>query len=162
MYAGSALLLTVLHIIVSYVYEPTIGSDPRLTIFVKSKSVFPLASIVTSLIIITRKHPYYLNGRTLFLVTSQVSLGCLYILRNALMDRSSVRWTSSLSDVRYNSSSIYALLTPVPVTQERIAIIPPRTRYSWCYNSDTVYNTLTITSHRHLWSLKIGGSPNLV
>ncbi|KAL4251139.1 NDC1 family protein [Abortiporus biennis] len=78
-YISSALILTVVHISMSYIYELSGGSDPKLTLFVKSK-----------------KHPYYLNGRTLYLLFSQIVLASFYLLRNILLDRFSVRWTASL------------------------------------------------------------------
>ncbi|KAJ3479451.1 hypothetical protein NLI96_g9046 [Meripilus lineatus] len=97
-YISSAAALTVLHIVLSYACEP-FGSDPRLTIFVKS-----------------RKHPYYLNGRSLFLITSQVFVACVYLLRNTLKDRTVVRWTSSLSEPSDHTSPLIPMASFITAT----------------------------------------------
>ncbi|KZT06677.1 uncharacterized protein LAESUDRAFT_759175 [Laetiporus sulphureus 93-53] len=60
------------------IYERDV--DPRLTVFVKSK-----------------KHPLYLNGRTIYLMSSQALLGCAYLARTILLDKFSVRWKEVFS-----------------------------------------------------------------
>lgn len=47
-----------------------------------------------------RKHPYYLNGRVLYILFSQVTLASAYLLRTVLLDRFAVRWTQFPSQVR--------------------------------------------------------------
>ncbi|CAL1710388.1 unnamed protein product [Somion occarium] len=75
-YISSAFVLTLLHILAAYTYQ----EDPRLSLFVKSK-----------------KHPYYLNGRLLYLLSSQLLVASVYLLRNILLDRFTVRWNSLFS-----------------------------------------------------------------
>ena len=49
-YTTSAVLLTILHISLSYTYEPALGSDPKLTVFVKSKYVLSILIVLDSFI----------------------------------------------------------------------------------------------------------------
>ena len=46
-----------------------------------------------------RKHPFYLNGRVVFLIFSQIFHGLLFLLRNVLLGRSVIGWkpTNSVS-----------------------------------------------------------------
>lgn len=71
-YTASALVLLIVHILLSYVVEST---DPKLRLFVKS-----------------RKHPYYLNGRLIFIIISQFVTAIVYGIRNVLLDRFAFRW----------------------------------------------------------------------
>ncbi|KAK7442719.1 hypothetical protein VKT23_015965 [Stygiomarasmius scandens] len=79
-YCASSILATTLHVFLAYTTETSTGmrSDPRLTIFVKSK-----------------KHPHYLNGRLLFLIISQLTVACGFLVRNVMLDRFVFRWTAS-------------------------------------------------------------------
>ncbi|KZV62242.1 hypothetical protein PENSPDRAFT_678351 [Peniophora sp. CONT] len=52
--------------------------DLRLNLFVKS-----------------RKHPYYLNGRFIYLVLAQFTFAAAYHVRGALLDRAIVRWKAT-------------------------------------------------------------------
>jgi nucleoporin NDC1 len=58
----------------------------------------------------SRKHPYYLNGRLLYLVLSQISLAAFYALRNIMMDRLSVKWTGLMSVVSATYLSMRLML----------------------------------------------------
>lgn len=44
-----------------------------------------------------RKHPFYLDGRVVFLFFSQIVHGALFLLRNVLLGRSVVGWRPSNS-----------------------------------------------------------------
>ncbi|KAI0946721.1 hypothetical protein AcW1_010106 [Taiwanofungus camphoratus] len=79
-YIASAIALTMVHVFMTYTYESTTSRSSRLSFFVKSK-----------------KHPYYLNGRVLYLLSSQLAFACTYLLRNILLDRFVVRWTDRLT-----------------------------------------------------------------
>lgn len=63
----------------------------RLNIFVKS-----------------RKHPYYLNGRLVFLVLAQLWLAASFLLRNIMLDRFVFRWAKPLkpSELPYSASNL--------------------------------------------------------
>ncbi|KAG1870825.1 nucleoporin protein Ndc1-Nup [Suillus subluteus] len=50
------------------------------------------------------KHPYYLNGRLLFLILAQLWLAASFLLRNIMLDRFVFRWTKS-----FNSSELLLL-----------------------------------------------------
>ncbi|PCH37156.1 hypothetical protein WOLCODRAFT_140745 [Wolfiporia cocos MD-104 SS10] len=76
-YIASSLLLAGIHAAMAR----TLGStDLRLSLFVNSK-----------------KHPYYLNGHTIYFISSQTALACAYLVRSVLQDRFSLRWTSMLT-----------------------------------------------------------------
>ncbi|KII85644.1 hypothetical protein PLICRDRAFT_178687 [Plicaturopsis crispa FD-325 SS-3] len=70
-YSASALVLAAVYTTMS---EPS----ARLSLFVKSK-----------------KHPYYLNGRLLFLFLAQITLAFAFTLRAVLLDRFFFRWSPS-------------------------------------------------------------------
>ncbi|KZP26794.1 hypothetical protein FIBSPDRAFT_918061 [Athelia psychrophila] len=72
-YVTSAILVTLTHIFAAY-FE---NNDPHLRVFVRS-----------------RKHPYYLNGRFVFLVGTQVTLALVFLLRNIMLDRLAFRATT--------------------------------------------------------------------
>ncbi|KAG2151633.1 nucleoporin protein Ndc1-Nup [Suillus bovinus] len=63
----------------------------RLNVFVKS-----------------RKHPYYLNGRLLFLILAQLWLATSFLLRNIMLDRFVFRWTKNVnsSELPYATSNV--------------------------------------------------------
>ncbi|TFY52622.1 hypothetical protein EVG20_g10473, partial [Dentipellis fragilis] len=71
-YTACAAVATALHVSMTCLVT---GSDPRLHVFVKS-----------------RKHPFYLNGRFLFVVLAQLALAASYHLRNIMLDRFAVHW----------------------------------------------------------------------
>ena len=70
--------------------------DPRLTVFVRSKYVSNCA-VWYSAHGISRKHPYYLNGRFLYLYLSQATILYGFHLRNILLDRFAFRWSMASS-----------------------------------------------------------------
>ncbi|KAH7929157.1 hypothetical protein BV22DRAFT_1057443 [Leucogyrophana mollusca] len=72
-YIASALLLASLNLGTAYTSS---SEDLRLSVFVNSK-----------------KHPYYFNGRFIFLVLAQVWLAATYLLRNVMLDRFVFAWT---------------------------------------------------------------------
>ena len=85
-YTISAVAFTLFHI-VSSPQTP----DNGLRFFVKSKYVlwrFVMVNVLTS----CRKHPFYLNGRVVFLIFSQIVHGLLFLLRNVLLGRSVIGW----------------------------------------------------------------------
>lgn len=67
----------------------------RLNVFVKS-----------------RKHPYYLNGRLLFLILAQLWLAASFLLRNIMLDRFVFKWTKPLnsSELPYATSNLLKLV----------------------------------------------------
>ncbi|KAG1779973.1 hypothetical protein EV702DRAFT_1194727 [Suillus placidus] len=67
----------------------------RLNVFVKS-----------------RKHPYYLNGRLLFLIQAQLWLAASFLVRNIMLDRFVFRWTKPLDSLElpYAPSNLLRLL----------------------------------------------------
>ncbi|KAH8996770.1 nucleoporin protein Ndc1-Nup [Lactarius akahatsu] len=74
-YLIAGICVSTINIVVSRTFESASrGSD--LWVFAKS-----------------RRHPYYLNGRFLFLFVSQVSLAASFHFRSVLLDRAVVRWT---------------------------------------------------------------------
>ncbi|KAJ4482155.1 nucleoporin protein Ndc1-Nup [Lentinula aciculospora] len=75
-YSAAAVAATILHVLLAYINEPKYHGDPRLSLFVKS-----------------RRYPYYLNGRLLFLLLSQLTLAFGSLLRNVMLDRFALRWT---------------------------------------------------------------------
>ncbi|EMD32361.1 hypothetical protein CERSUDRAFT_118729 [Gelatoporia subvermispora B] len=75
-YLCSSTLVTFMYIFMTYVYGSSSSEDRHLSFFVKSK-----------------KHPYYLNGRVLYLISSQMVISAAYFFRNALLDRFVVHWT---------------------------------------------------------------------
>ncbi|KAI0828520.1 nucleoporin protein Ndc1-Nup [Trametes gibbosa] len=74
-YLNSALSLLFLHVFLTGAYDNNAPLNTRLTPFVKS-----------------RKHPYYLNGQLLYILTSQMMVGAACLLRCVLLDRFAVRW----------------------------------------------------------------------
>ncbi|RDB16603.1 Nucleoporin NDC1 [Hypsizygus marmoreus] len=73
-YAFSAAIAAALHVFLAYAYDSS--RDAKLGLFVKSK-----------------KHPYYLNGRLLFILLSQLSLALGFSLRNITLDRFVFSWS---------------------------------------------------------------------
>ncbi|THH13906.1 hypothetical protein EW146_g6361 [Bondarzewia mesenterica] len=78
-YMFSATCFTALHIVSAYASEaPNSRGDHPLAVFVKS-----------------RKHPYYFNGRFLFLVFAQIALAVGFHTRSIMLDRLAVHWQST-------------------------------------------------------------------
>ncbi|KAH9918053.1 nucleoporin protein Ndc1-Nup [Fomitopsis serialis] len=75
-YLVSGVSLVAMHMLLANFYEPTPSGHPRFSLFVKS-----------------RKHPFYVNGRVLYMLFSQITLAFTYLLRTVLLDRFAVRWT---------------------------------------------------------------------
>ena len=94
-YQTSAILLTFLHVFMLYASiddaaeGEAVVPDPKLTVFVRS-----------------RKHPYYLNGRFVFLLLAQVILASAFWLRNVILDRFAFRSVSSVSPFLIPRTSI--------------------------------------------------------
>ncbi|KAJ3895442.1 nucleoporin protein Ndc1-Nup-domain-containing protein [Lentinula edodes] len=84
-YSASAIAGTILHVLLAYINEPKAHGDPRLSLFVKS-----------------RHYPYYLNGRLLFLLLSQLTLASGSLLRNAMLDRFAFKWSIASNQYRLN------------------------------------------------------------
>ncbi|KAJ8591574.1 hypothetical protein M405DRAFT_814190 [Rhizopogon salebrosus TDB-379] len=91
-YMSCAMMLTVLTL-------STLTSEERehlrLNVFVKS-----------------RKHPYYLNGRLLFLILAQLWLAASFVLRNIMLDRFVFKWTksSNSTELPYTPSTLPKLI----------------------------------------------------
>ncbi|KAI0002445.1 nucleoporin protein Ndc1-Nup [Russula compacta] len=75
-YILTSVLISTSHIVFGGLFEITSRGGDSLGVFVKS-----------------RKHPYYLNGRFLFLFMAQITLAICFHLRSILLDRATVRWT---------------------------------------------------------------------
>ncbi|KAG0696162.1 nucleoporin protein Ndc1-Nup [Suillus ampliporus] len=60
----------------------------------------------------SRKHPYYLNGRLLFLILAQLWLAASFFLRNIMLDRFVFRWTKPLnsSELPFTPSNLLKLV----------------------------------------------------
>lgn len=52
-------------------------------------------------LISVRKHPYYLNGRLLYIIFSQLFLAALYLTRNIMTDRFAVKWKRHQANVSF-------------------------------------------------------------
>lgn len=50
---------------------------------------------MTSVDAFYRKHPYYLNGRLVYLLFSQITIASGYLVRDIMLDRFAFRWNSS-------------------------------------------------------------------
>ncbi|KAL4079901.1 nucleoporin protein Ndc1-Nup [Scleroderma yunnanense] len=82
-YTVSALFLLALHM-----YDaPTLKESVHLSLFVKS-----------------RKHPFYLNGRLIFLVMAQAWFALSFAVRNIMLERFVFRWSRNASS---NTTSVY-------------------------------------------------------
>ncbi|KAF5389266.1 hypothetical protein D9757_003532 [Collybiopsis confluens] len=84
-YSASAIAAAALHVCLAYVNESKVHGDPRLSLFVKSK-----------------RYPYYLNGRLLFLVLSQLTLALGSLWRNFMLDRFAFKWSLPPNQHRIN------------------------------------------------------------
>ena len=61
--------------------------------FLSDRGAYSLSwNPLDKLILSSRKHPYHLSGRFLFLFMAQVTLAMGFHFRNILLDRSAVRW----------------------------------------------------------------------
>ena len=120
-YQTSAILLTFLHILMLYASTAELERDPKLTVFVRS-----------------RNHPYYLNGRVVFLLLAQMVLADAVWVRNIMLDRFAFRSVLSVSPtfVYYNFSSPYQTNQPDlytanfqnPKPKLAHALLPPHNR----------------------------------
>ncbi|KAH9177530.1 nucleoporin protein Ndc1-Nup [Lactarius sanguifluus] len=94
-YIIAGICVSTINIVVSRSFESTSrGSD--LWVFAKSRCSPPVLSFSRTDIgcfQLYRRHPYYLNGRFLFLFMSQISLTASFHFRSVLLDRAVVRWT---------------------------------------------------------------------
>ncbi|KAH9923390.1 nucleoporin protein Ndc1-Nup [Amylocystis lapponica] len=97
-YTASAITVALLYVVMTFVYDTT-ASGSRFSLFVKSK-----------------KHPYYLNGHTLYLFSSQLALACAYLLRGILLDRLALRWPRSSPAEPELQAFVLARLATVLVT----------------------------------------------
>ncbi|KAI0339225.1 hypothetical protein BDW22DRAFT_1400438 [Trametopsis cervina] len=97
-YLASSMSFTFVYVMTAYTYESSNGNDPRLSLFVKSK-----------------KHPYYLNGRFIFLITSQLFIAALVTFQSIQLDRLVVRWTGALSVNREKEAPSFMLARIVTV-----------------------------------------------
>jgi len=70
------------HTFMSYIVELDGRGDPKLGVWSKSK-----------------KHPYHLNGRFVFLLLAQLVASSIYWLRDILKDRFFIRWSRQVSNV---------------------------------------------------------------
>ncbi|PPR04189.1 hypothetical protein CVT24_010737 [Panaeolus cyanescens] len=84
-YLASAFCALLIHKAMAATYE---RSDPKLTVFVKSK-----------------KHPHYLNGRLVFLALTQAVAAAAFSLRGAMMDR--LHCSSQRPQINQKSSALY-------------------------------------------------------
>ncbi|KAL0959063.1 hypothetical protein HGRIS_014363 [Hohenbuehelia grisea] len=107
-YALSSILITCVHAVMAQTYEPGTSSDPRLALFVKS-----------------RKHPYYLNGRLLFLFSAQVLLACSAALRNVMLDRFAVRPSSVRVQVSKRPFSFIDVIKTLTIASLLSSIVLP-------------------------------------
>ncbi|TFY76297.1 hypothetical protein EWM64_g7713 [Hericium alpestre] len=85
-YVACTTIAMTLHVFMPSTNEP--GS--HLNIFVKSK-----------------KHPYYLNGRLVFVFLSQIVFAVAFFLRNIMFDRFSVHWNNSKQTVKADAATEY-------------------------------------------------------
>lgn len=85
-YMTSAVAFAFFHVISS-----TQTPNSSLRFFVKSKYVLPVFGVV-NVLTSRRKHPFYLDGRVVFLFFSQIVHGVLFLLRNVLLGRSVIGW----------------------------------------------------------------------
>ena len=99
-YTISASVITCVHILTAETSFSMIGHDSRLSLFVKSRCVgCSHLDTCTRLTSVSRKHPFYLNGRLIYFVTCQLAISALATFRNMQLDRFAVRWTGALSVV---------------------------------------------------------------
>ncbi|KAI0309822.1 nucleoporin protein Ndc1-Nup [Amylostereum chailletii] len=91
-YAFASLCTTTIHILLSR----TLTTNDGLNIFVKS-----------------RKHPYYVNGRFLYFVLSQIALAFAFHARDVLLDRYAVKWRQA-SPLDYYPSSRMSTFPQTP------------------------------------------------
>jgi nucleoporin NDC1 len=95
-YILTSILISASHILFGHVFESTPRASDNFGIFVKSRySPFILASSSIDSPLSIRKHPYYLNGRFLFLYMAQITLAIGFHFRNVLLDRPTIHWTLS-------------------------------------------------------------------
>ncbi|KAG1856374.1 nucleoporin protein Ndc1-Nup [Suillus subalutaceus] len=83
-----------------------------ITLYMSSFTSEERENLHLNIFVKSRKHPYYLNGRLLFLVLAQLSLAASFLLRNIMLDRFVFRWTKSFnsSELPYSPSNLLKLL----------------------------------------------------
>ncbi|KAH8078741.1 nucleoporin protein Ndc1-Nup [Cristinia sonorae] len=91
---ASAAIFMIIHVLTTYLYASAFEIDLGLTLFVRSK-----------------RHPYYLNGRTLYVLSSQLTVALFYLSRNIMLDRFTVRWTATLLGAETRNYRLAKLLT---------------------------------------------------
>lgn len=93
-----------------------------------------------------RKHPFYLNGRLIFLVMAQTWFAFCFAARNTMLERFVFRWSRNTS-----SNSVCPLLRrdtqfdPFVVQHLPKSTRPPR-------NHRTVYSALICSIQRYRWA----------
>lgn len=92
-YILTTVLISTSHIVYGGLFKITSRGGDRLGVFVKSRYFSFHLGFSTDLPLLSRKHPYYLNGRFLFLFMAQITLAICFHLRSILLDRATVRWT---------------------------------------------------------------------
>ena len=122
------------------------SEDTRLSIFIKSRCVRRCnAQTLWSVIPLRRKHPYYLNGRFIFLVLAQVWLSISFALRNIMLERFVFRWAKALPSSNavslFLSESISHLMTrhAQPFVPRNLAMLL-LTSTLFTFSSFAVYN----------------------
>lgn len=83
-----------------------------ITLYMSSFTSEERENIRLNVFVKSRKHPYYLNGRLLFLILAQLWLAASFLLRNIMLDRFVFRWTKSFnpSELPYSPSNLLKLL----------------------------------------------------
>ena len=108
------------------------SEDTRLSIFIKSRCVTRCnAQTLWSVIPLHRKHPYYLNGRFIFLVLAQVWLSISFALRDVMLERFVFRWAKALPSSNAVSLFVRILFTPHDTT--RSAFCTEKSRHAFAY-----------------------------
>jgi hypothetical protein len=92
-YILTSILISTSHIVFGRVFQSASRGSDHFGIFVKSRYSPPILESTVDSPLSFRKHPYYLNGRFLFLFMAQITLAMSFHFRNILLDRSTVRWT---------------------------------------------------------------------
>lgn len=83
-----------------------------ITLYLSSFTSEERENIRLNVFVKSRKHPYYLNGRLLFLILAQLWLAASFLLRNIMLDRFVFRWTKYFnpSELPYSPSNLLKLL----------------------------------------------------
>ena len=103
----SAVATLALHVITAYFLEPTAKGEPNLGVFVKSRWGQLSKRLYFHLSSCLRKHPYYLNGRLLFLLVIQITAALAYCLRVIMLDRFVFGWPFAVVCLRFPRSMFH-------------------------------------------------------